>query len=75
VTITVTDRGIGVEPATTASLFDAFSRGANADHVHGLGLGLYISHRIVERHGGSIEAHPGADGTGTVFVVRLPKGA
>jgi hypothetical protein len=75
VTITVTDRGIGVEPATTASLFDAFSRGANADHVHGLGLGLYISHRIVERHGGSIEAHPGADGTGTVFVVRLPKDA
>lgn len=73
VTISVTDRGIGVEPATRASLFDAFSRGANADHVHGLGLGLYISHRIVERHGGSIEAHPGADGTGTVFVVRLPK--
>jgi PAS domain S-box-containing protein len=72
-TITVTDRGIGVEPATRASLFDAFSRGSNAEHVNGLGLGLFISHQIVERHGGSIETQPGADGTGTTFVVRLPK--
>jgi PAS domain S-box-containing protein len=73
VTIIVADRGIGLDQGSEARLFEAFSRGDNAAHVQGLGLGLFISHQIVERHGGSIEAAEGPDGIGSVFRVWLPK--
>jgi PAS domain S-box-containing protein len=73
VIVTVADRGIGLDATSEATLFEAFSRGANADHVSGLGLGLYISSQIVERHGGRLEAEHGAGGRGSTFRVWLPK--
>jgi PAS domain S-box-containing protein len=73
VIVTIADRGIGLDAASEAILFEAFSRGANASHVSGLGLGLYISSQIVERHGGRLEAEPGAGGRGSTFRVWLPK--
>ncbi len=73
VTVTVADRGIGLDAATQARLFEAFSRGENAKHVPGLGLGLFITHQIIERHGGTIEAQPAPGGVGSVFRVSLPK--
>lgn len=75
VQVSVTDRGIGLDAATEARLFEAFSRGENAIHVQGLGLGLFISHQIVERHGGRIRATPGPGGAGSEFTVWLPKGS
>ena len=75
VTVTVADRGIGLDAATEARLFEAFSRGDNATHVPGLGLGLFITHQIIERHGGRIEAQPAPGGVGSVFRVSLPKDA
>jgi PAS domain S-box-containing protein len=74
VQVSVRDHGIGLEKATAARLFEEFSRGGNATHVQGLGLGLFISHQIVQRHGGRIRAGPGADGIGSEFSVWLPKG-
>lgn len=73
VIVTVADRGIGLDAATEARLFEAFSRGDNAIHVPGLGLGLFITHQIIERHGGSIEAQRAPGGVGSVFRVSLPK--
>jgi PAS domain S-box-containing protein len=73
VEVSVTDRGIGFDEPAAALLFEAFSRGQNAEHVPGLGLGLYICQRIVDRHGGRIRAEPGPDGRGSVFSVWLPK--
>jgi signal transduction histidine kinase len=73
VTFTVLDRGIGLDDAAQTRLFEAFSRGDNALHVQGLGLGLFISHQIVERHGGRIETGRGPDGVGSTFRVSLPK--
>ena len=75
VTVTVADRGIGLDAAAEARLFEAFSRGDNATHVPGLGLGLFITHQIIERHGGRIEAQPAPGGVGSVFRVSLPKDA
>ena len=74
VTITVADRGIGLDEASASRLYEAFSRGRNAEHIQGMGLGLYITHQIVERHGGRIHAEPGPGGIGSTFSVWLPKG-
>lgn len=74
VIVSVADRGIGLDEATEARLFEAFSRGGNATHVPGFGLGLFISAQIVQRHGGKISAESRPGGIGSVFSVWLPKG-
>ena len=73
VTVSVADRGIGLDEATEARLFEAFSRGGNATHIPGFGLGLFISYQIVQQHGGHIRAERGPEGIGSVFSVRLPR--
>jgi signal transduction histidine kinase len=69
----VIDRGIGVPEEERDQLFAPFSRTATAmdSGIEGTGLGLYISRRIVEAHGGSIELHE-TPGGGSTFRVTLP---
>lgn len=74
VTLVVRDRGFGLDDEASARLFEAFGRGLNTEHIPGLGLGLYISHQIVERHGGRIEARARIDGHGSEFTMWLPAG-
>jgi hypothetical protein len=74
VTLAVRDRGLGLDDEASARLFEAFGRGLNTEHIPGLGLGLFISHQIVERHGGRIEARARADGHGSEFTMWLPAG-
>lgn len=61
--IVVADSGIGIPPDQLAKVFDLFYRTAEAEsrRTPGLGLGLYITRGIVERHGGRIwmESEPG----------------
>jgi len=68
----VRDQGIGISPADRARIFERFERAVPGSHYGGLGMGLWISRRIVEAHGGSIdiESQPGR---GSVFTVTLPK--
>jgi two-component system sensor histidine kinase KdpD len=55
--VTVEDDGPGFPSGINAdALFDAFSRGARESSIPGVGLGLSLSRRIVEAHGGSIAA-------------------
>ena len=71
VSLEVSDDGIGIAPDRLARVFDRFYR-AHADQgMGGLGLGLYITRDIVERHGGRIEAASDA-GRGSTFTVTLP---
>jgi PAS domain S-box-containing protein len=74
VSLAVRDRGFGLDEEASARLFEAFGRGLNAEHIPGLGLGLYISHQIVERHGGRIGARARPDGHGSEFTMWLPAG-
>jgi PAS domain S-box-containing protein len=67
--ISVRDHGIGVAREHRARLFDQFYQAH--PNRSGLGLGLYISRHIVERHGGTMYAEE-PKGAGTRFVVSLP---
>jgi PAS domain S-box-containing protein len=70
--ISVRDHGIGVAREHRARLFDQFYQAH--PNRSGLGLGLYISRHIVERHGGTMYAED-PKGEGTRFVVSLPVAA
>jgi len=72
--IAVSDNGIGIEPDSLSSIFDAFSQGGEwvAREFGGLGLGLAISKATVEAHGGTITAESAGKGQGATFSVELP---
>ena len=70
VVLSVRDHGLGVPPEHRRRLFDRFFQ-AHPDRS-GMGLGLYITRQIVERHGGTIYAESPRDG-GTRFVVSIPR--
>jgi PAS domain S-box-containing protein len=70
VVISVTDEGIGLD-VPPDRMFEAFGRGPNAEHIPGMGLGLFIARQIVERHGGRISGSARPD-NGTAFTVWLP---
>ena len=77
VRLVVRDQGIGIAPEAQARLFDKFGKFESAvpeRHSGGLGLGLYITHNIVEAMGGHIrvESRPGE---GSTFTVDLPRSA
>jgi PAS domain S-box-containing protein len=67
--LTVRDHGIGVAREHRAKLFEQFYQAH--PNRSGLGLGLYISRHIVERHGGTMYAEE-PSGAGTRFVISLP---
>jgi PAS domain S-box-containing protein len=69
VLVTVRDTGPGIDPQSLDRLFDAFY----TTKPHGLGLGLAISRRIIEAHGGRLWATPNT-GPGVTFQFTLPAG-
>jgi signal transduction histidine kinase/ActR/RegA family two-component response regulator len=74
VVITVRDDGEGIKPEFLPSLFEPFrqAEGGFARSHGGLGLGLTITKKLVELHGGTIRAHSDGEACGATFVVRLP---
>jgi signal transduction histidine kinase len=72
VVVSVADTGVGIPAADLPRIFDAFYRGqAGESGVAGAGIGLALTRRIVEAHGGSITA-TSDPGRGSVFVITLP---
>jgi PAS domain S-box-containing protein len=67
-TIAIRDNGPGLRTEERAHLFEPFF----TTKKHGTGLGLTITHRIIEGHGGHIEAHNAATG-GAEFLITLPR--
>lgn len=75
VRVEVIDTGIGIPPNELSRVFEEFYRASN-NETKGAGLGLHITKRIVEVHGGQIWAespYPPARGKGSRFCVLLPK--
>lgn len=66
----VKDDGEGIAPEDQTAIFERFQR--RTDQPGGLGIGLSVVARVVQAHGGSVEAVSAPDGPGTSFEVALP---
>jgi signal transduction histidine kinase len=71
VVLKVRDFGPGISKEKQGKIFDRFERVNTDKNISGLGLGLFISKRIIESHQGQIEVESEL-GHGTEFTVRLP---
>ena len=65
--VSITDTGVGLPPEQADKIFNAFF----TTKPHGTGMGLRISHSIIESHGGLLWA-TGAPGSGATFQFTLP---
>lgn len=74
VVVTVKDTGVGIPPDRLGSIFEMFTQVERSTERSqgGLGIGLTLVKRLVEMHGGSVEARSEGLGKGSEFVMRLP---
>ncbi len=71
--VQVRDEGIGISPEALDKLFSQFFRAVEPGfNIPGLGMGLYITKEIIERHGGTIKVES-TPGKGSVFSFVLPR--
>ncbi len=72
--IRLRDNGIGIPPRMLPKVFEMFTQVDRSleKKQSGLGIGLSIVKRLVEMHGGSIEAQSEGPGKGSEFIIRLP---
>ncbi|MFP2929525.1 ATP-binding protein [Pyxidicoccus sp. 3LG] len=70
-TLSVRDEGIGIAPEHQRRIFERFVRAVSERNYGGLGLGLFITHQIVDAHGGHIDVQS-EPGRGSTFTLRLP---
>jgi PAS domain S-box-containing protein len=70
----ISDNGRGIAPEWTETIFDMFVQGRPAiERVGGgLGIGLALSRRIAEMHGGSLKAASPGENKGSTFTLRVP---
>lgn len=74
--VAVHDEGIGIPERSLPQLFSRFYRAENvqAQHISGMGVGLYVVKEIVDLHGGRVEVES-QEGIGSTFTLYLPLGA
>jgi CheY-like chemotaxis protein/anti-sigma regulatory factor (Ser/Thr protein kinase) len=74
--VSVEDEGVGLSEEDLERIFEMFQRGtgskSGSPDDEGLGLGLPVARRIVELHGGTLEAASEGPGRGSTFSFRLP---
>ncbi|RYE80310.1 MAG: response regulator [Oxalobacteraceae bacterium] len=74
IVLTVRDSGVGIAPDLLPHVFDVFVQGAiSIDRSQGgLGIGLSLVRRLVELHGGAVNASSEGNSSGSTFQIRLP---
>jgi len=77
IVLAVTDNGIGIDGSVLPLVFDMYAQAqqSNGTAQGGLGVGLNLVRRLVELHGGSVQADSAGLGQGSRFTVTLPLGA
>ena len=72
--LSVSDTGIGISSEMLPRVFDLFTQSERSMHrpQAGLGIGLALAHRIVEMHGGRLEARSGGASCGSTFTIHMP---
>ena len=72
--ITVSDNGVGIAPEVLPTLFDMYTQAPGSEGMAqgGLGVGLNLVQRLVELHGGTVQAASDGVGRGSRFTVHLP---
>ncbi|WP_437635501.1 hybrid sensor histidine kinase/response regulator [Sorangium sp. So ce854] len=77
VTLRVRDNGVGIPPRLLPHVFDLFTQGDRSlDRAEGgLGIGLTIVRRLIDLHGGTVQALSDGPGRGSEFIVQLPRPA
>jgi signal transduction histidine kinase/ActR/RegA family two-component response regulator len=71
-TLSVSDSGAGISREFLPRVFELFSQGDDASSQPGLGIGLALSRRLVEMHGGVIDVLSEGPGRGSEFIIRIP---
>jgi signal transduction histidine kinase/CheY-like chemotaxis protein len=72
VSISVIDSGIGMSPELLPHVFNLFTQGEARSSQPGLGIGLALARRLVELHGGRLDARSEGQGRGSEFAIQLP---
>lgn len=72
VTIQFKDQGIGIDQADIKHIYEPFFRAENAKRIHGYGIGLPLTYRIIQLHRGKIDVVSHIN-EGTNFVLKFPK--
>lgn len=69
----IKDFGMGISKEMHHKIFNRFERAISSNNISGLGLGLYITHEILYRHGGTIRVESELN-QGATFIIELPIG-
>jgi signal transduction histidine kinase len=72
VVVSVKDTGAGIPADELDAIFDMFVQAGRPGAREGLGIGLTLVKRLVDMHGGTVEARSPGEGGGSEFIVRLP---
>jgi signal transduction histidine kinase len=74
--VSISDNGAGIAPENLKQIFELFVQfdSSNSRPQRGLGVGLALTKKLVELHGGTIEVYSAGIGQGSQFVITLPLG-
>ena len=76
IVLKITDSGVGLKKSDRRHLFKSFFRGKDAKEMdtEGMGVSLYVSSTIVDRHNGKISAYSKGVNKGSIFTLEIPMG-